>query len=278
MKTEPDAGRPLLFLYENAFGRIILKALIRPFSSKIAGTVLDAKISKIFIRRFVRNNAVDLTQAQDADFASFNDFFTRKLIDGARVVDMSEKAFVSPCDCLLSAYRVARNSVFDVKGVSYALDELFENQTISGEYEGGLALIFRLRPKDYHRYIYIDDGTKGKNIRIDGIFHTVNPIAHSRYKVYRTNTREYTIMKTENFGLIAQMEIGAMLVGRIVNHHDAYEFHKGEEKGYFEFGGSTIVILVKKDVLKLNPRFMIDSGKETEVHLGEKIGLKQDES
>ena len=96
------------------------------------------------------------------------------------------------------------------------------------------------------------------------------------YNFYKTNNREYTILNTDNFGLVVFVEVGAMGIGKIKNHHEEYKFKKGEEKGYFEFGGSTIVLLVKKNILKIDDDIINNSnhGIETIVKYGERIAKK----
>ena len=155
----------------------------------------------------------------------------------------------------------------------YSIDTLVDKD-IMNEYRGGYALVFRLSTDNYHRYCYIDSGTKGKNIHIDGVFHTVQPIALKHYNFYKTNTREWTVLNTNNFGKVIQVEVGAMLIGRIVNNHETYIYKKGEEKGYFEFGGSTIVMLFKKGTIRLDDAIYENSKQniETIVSYGERIG------
>ncbi|MBR7165409.1 MAG: phosphatidylserine decarboxylase, partial [Clostridia bacterium] len=138
----------------------------------------------------------------------------------------------------------------------------------------GVCAIFRLTVSDYHRYCYFDNGTKEENVFIPGFLHTVNPISLDRYPIYKTNSREYTLLHTENFGDVVQMEVGALLVGRIVNYHQNHRFTRGEEKGRFEFGGSTIVLLFEKGSVKFSQEMFDYSQKgwEKKVLMGEKIG------
>jgi phosphatidylserine decarboxylase len=133
-----------------------------------------------------------------------------------------------------------------------------------------------LTVSDYHRYCYFDNGTKEKNCFIPGKLHTVNPISYERYPIYKTNCREYTRLHTENFGDVMQMEVGALLVGKIVNYHQEHRFSRGEEKGRFEFGGSTIVLLFRKGSVRFDEElFRFSSqGLEKKVKMGEKIGEK----
>lgn len=139
-------------------------------------------------------------------------------------------------------------------------------------------MIFRLCVDDYHRYCYIDNGTKTENVHINGELHTVNPIALEKYNIYKRNSREFTMLHTENFGDVVCIEVGAMLVGRIKNRHrNAHYFAKGEEKGMFEYGGSTIVLLFEKGMISVDSDILANSahGYETVVKYGEKIGTKK---
>ena len=135
-------------------------------------------------------------------------------------------------------------------------------------------MIFRLCVDDYHRYSYFDSGKQEGNHHINGVLHTVRPIALSEEKVFSQNDREWTILHTDNFGDVTQIEVGAMMVGKIVNHRCCNSFIRGEEKGYFKFGGSTIVLLINN--IKIDDDILENSssGIETIVKLGEKIGEK----
>ena len=150
------------------------------------------------------------------------------------------------------------------------------DEQLAREYGGGLCIIFRLMPDNYHRYIYPDWGSKGGNTFIQGKLHTVRPVAQGKYSVYATNSREYTTLHTRNFGDVVFMEVGALMVGRICNHHGAHTFSRGEEKGYFEYGGSTIIMLLKKGVARLDREYQhcMNNGRETEVKLGMRIGTR----
>ncbi len=262
------------FLYETFFGRLILKILTRPFVSYLAGKYMDSSLSKSKIKSFIRKNSIDMSDYVEREYVSFNDFFTREIRKDARSIDTAPASFISPCDGMISAYTICDDSSFEIKGSTYTLDELFDNKDIKSEFAGGTMIIIRLTVTDYHRYIYPDNGYKEKNIYIPGIFHTVQPIAQTRYKIYKTNSREYTILHTENFGDVIQMEVGAMMVGKILNYHSHHRFVRGEEKGRFEFGGSTVVLLTKKNAITLNKNIPINTDDETVVKMGEKIGEK----
>jgi phosphatidylserine decarboxylase len=109
---------------------------------------------------------------------------------------------------------------------------------------------------------------------IPGKLHTVRPVALQKYPVFTENCREYTILNTDHFGKIAQIEVGAMLVGKICNHHGVSAIKKGQEKGYFMYGGSTIILLLEKDAVQMDPEILAAnrSGMEVPVRFGQKIG------
>jgi phosphatidylserine decarboxylase len=153
---------------------------------------------------------------------------------------------------------------------------LINNEELAAEYIGGICLIFRLTVDDYHRYCYFDNGTKGNNTFIKGVLHTVNPIALGKYNIYKRNSREYTVLETENFGKAVQDEVGALLVGRIKNLHQTHTFKRGEEKGMFEFGGSTVVLLLKNNTAVIDDDIINNTKAniETVVRMGEVIGHK----
>ena len=138
----------------------------------------------------------------------------------------------------------------------------------------GVCLVFRLCVDNYHRYCYFDNGRKSKNVFIPGILHTVRPVALNSLPVFTRNSREYTLIKSENFGTVLQMEVGAMLVGKIQNHLGAGKCIRGEEKGYFKYGGSTIVMLVKKGKVHFEEELfdLTDAGFEIPVKMGQKLG------
>lgn len=275
--NQNDANASLRFLYRTVLGRIILKIASCRFLSKAAGVFLSSRLSKGMINGFVNKNGIDMSQFEETDYRSFNDFFTRKLRKGKRTVDTSEDALISPCDARLSVYDINEDSLFSIKNSQYSIEGLLNNSELAKEFQGGKCLIFRLCADDYHRYCYFDDGEKGNNIFIKGVLHTVQPIAFERYDVYSQNCREYTVMETKNFGRAVQVEVGALLVGKISNLHGSHRFSRGEEKGMFEFGGSTIVLLLKSGAAEINSEIVENSlkGTETIVKYGQKIGTAE---
>ncbi len=274
--TNENQNKLLKKLYGSVLGRVMLKTLTAPAVSKLAGGFMDSRASKLLIKPFIKRSGIDTSEYIMYDFRSYNDFFTRVIKPGKRPVDTEPSHLISPCDSKLTVHKISRNSIFRIKGSRYKVKDLLQNEFLANRFCGGYCFIFRLEVDDYHRYCYIDDGTKTENIYIPGEFHTVNPIALERYNIYKRNCREYTILHTENFGDVVQIEVGAMMVGRIVNHHGEGGFCRGDEKGKFEFGGSTVVLLFGRDAVVPDEDILRNSavGTETVVKYGEKIGEK----
>ena len=262
------------FLYNKLFGRILLKLFTRRFISKCGGAFLKTRISKKKIPDFIKAGNINVDDYYVDNVKSYNDFFIRKIKEDRRKIDMEPKHLIAPCDSKLQAFKISSDSIFEIKDSYYKVSDLIKNEELAKEYENGYLLIFRLTVDDYHRYSYPDSGSKGKNIKIKGILHTVNPIALEHYNFYKTNSREYTILNCDNLGKVIMVEVGAVMVGKIRNHHQEYSFKRGEEKGYFEFGGSTIVLILKDNVV-IDEDILANTsnGDETRVLLGEKIGV-----
>lgn len=263
-------------LYSNVLGRFIISLLIHPCVSKVGGRLLSTKLSSKVVPSFCKSNHIDLSIYDRQKFNSYNDFFTRKLLEEKKEVDYNSNHLVSPCYSKLSVYPIAKNMSFKVKNTRYTLSRLLKSKKLAEKYEGGIACIFRLSVDDYHRYMYIDDGYQTKERKIKGVFHTVNPIANDMYPIYKENTRAYSILQSKNFGNVIMMEVGALLVGKIRNYHSCCNVKRGEEKGYFEFGGSSIILIFQKDKIKIDKDIWNNSinGMETKVCMGEKIGEK----
>ena len=264
----------LRFLYGCTPGRLLLKLLAGRAVSKLSGVFMDSRISKPLIWRFIRKYEIDLSDYQKNGFESFNDFFTRAIKKECRPVETDPAALIAPCDGLLSAYRITNNTVIPVKQSKYTISSLLGDDAIGEKYNNGICLVFRLCVNHYHRYCYIDSGLKGENIFIPGRLHTVRPIALEKYSVFTENCREYTVINTENFGEIVQIEVGAMLVGKIKNFHGNTYVCRGQEKGMFLYGGSTVIVLLREGSVKLSDELYTttENNEEIPVKMGQEIG------
>lgn len=265
----------LKFLYQTTLGRMALKILTRPEISKISGNFLDSKWSKCLIPYFMKKNHIVRSQFLEEEYTCFNDCFCRKIRPEKRPIDQREDVFIAPCDGLLSAYPIQNDFVVPVKASRYHISDLLRSRKLAQEFDGGICLVFRLCVNHYHRYCYPDSGYKSDNYFLPGVLHTVRPIALREVPVFTENSREYTILESEHFGKMIQMEVGAMMVGKIDNYHQKGRFEKGQEKGKFLYGGSTIIVLIQKDRVWLPDALFEASKKQKEinVYMGQKIGF-----
>lgn len=273
MKRESAAVR---FLYQTPAGRLCLKFLTCPQISRLLGGVLDGRVSRPLIPYFIKRHQIDMSEVRKQSFRSFNDFFKRSLIPGSRPFDPSGDCLISPCDGALRVCELDGQCMVSVKHSRYSMRALLKNARLADSYRGGLCLIFRLRPTDYHHYCYIDRGRIVGRRTIAGVLHCVRPAALEKYPVHVRNSREYTVIDSEHFGRIVQMEVGALLVGRISNDKSVRQVERGMEKGYFEFGGSTVIVLLRPGTACMDENILKRSraGRETEVRQGERIGWR----
>lgn len=271
----------LLFLYKTVTGKLLTNLILkRRIISSAYGKVMKSKRSIKQISKFIEHYDIDVNEIKRPlnSFVSFNDFFVRELKPEARPLDLTPEHLISPADSRLMVWDLTQTALLPVKGYWYKLNDLVKNEKIAKEYADGWCFIYRLAPSDYHRYGYIDNGTQDKVVKIKGILHSVNRIALAETNaVMAKNYRELTLLHTENFGTVVHIEVGALFVGKIIqSHYEAHSFKRGEEKGLFEFGGSTVIQLFKKDAVKPDADILEQSAKsiETLVKIGEKVGEK----
>lgn len=270
----PEPNKWLKFLYNTLAGRIILSIITKKIFSDIVGIYMNSICSKGKIKRFIQQNNIDMSEYQDKSYTSFNDFFVRKIKPRSRSIEMKKNILIAVADAKILRYKITSDLVLNIKNSVYTVEDLIQDKTEAEKYMEGECLVLRLDVDDYHRYIYMDDGEIIKTKKIKGIFHTVNPISDGKYKVYSQNNREWAKIRTKNFDDVIQMEVGALCVGKIVNFKNKNVI-RGQEKGHFEFGGSTIIIFIKKDVVKMDQDIIENSfvGIETIVKQGERIGI-----
>ncbi|MCI8864240.1 MAG: phosphatidylserine decarboxylase [Lachnospiraceae bacterium] len=265
------------FLYGTRVGAALLKRLTHPRFSRRAARFLDSAGSRWLVPFYIRLHHISMESYAPARYGSFNQFFTRKRDSRYMDIDQDPSHLVSPCDGYLTAYPIGKGSRFHVKHITYSLAKLLRNPQLAAKYEGGLCLVFRLAPYNYHRYCYPDSGKVVQNVSLPGVLHCVRPTALQCRPVYLENSRQYTLADTENFGPLIQMEVGALMVGKIHNHKNQGVIKRGMEKGYFAFGGSTVILLLKKGAVDVNPRIWENSqaGEETPVIYGEWVGTRK---
>lgn len=268
---QPSAA--LRFLYRTVPGRFLLKGLTAPWLSKAAGALLSTRLSSSLVGPFVKHNHMDLSDYPERKYRSFNDFFTREIKPGKRPF-AGENALCSPADGWLSAYRADEDAVFQIKNSLYRISDLLGGDPRWEKFKGGWVLVFRLCVDNYHRYAWFDGGEAGQPVFIPGELHTVQPIAFEQYPVFIRNSREYTFIESDRFGTAAQIEVGALMVGKIANHPVTGRVERGDEKGMFLFGGSTVVVLLEpgKAVVEQQYPDATARGQEIAVRQGQQIG------
>ena len=258
------------FLYKTAPGRFFLRFIRLLHLDWLAVRFLKSSCSRPLIRWYIARHGVALDAEEIKRFRSFRDFFARERKGVA--IDENSSHLISPCDGWLRAYPIRADSAFLIKGSLYRVKDFIHDEALAQKYEGGTCFVFRLCASDYHHYCYIDDGYQGANHYIPGELHSVQPIACETYPVFTLNRRSWCLMTTENFGLVVQTEIGALIVGGIYNPIENARICRGMEKGRFELAGSTIVLLFEKNRVRLLPNLRADL-KEIRVSQGMWIGI-----
>lgn len=280
LKTENPPGEGFLkFLYYNPLGKLPLNLVVRKkFLTDFYGKKMSEASSKEKIKPFVQENCINMEESKKSveDFTSFNDFFIRELKEGAREIDNNPEALVSPADGKVLVFNDLKEiTKFFLKGDEFTIEEFLMDKDEAKKFHGGTILIIRLAPVDYHRFHFPATGQIGKSKLIDGYYYSVSPYAIKKnFRVYCENKREVSILKTEKFGEIVLSEIGATMVGGIEQTYKEGFVKKGDEKGYFFFGGSSCVLLFEKDKVQFDEDILENSkkGLETKVYMGEKIG------
>jgi len=270
----------LNWLYHNPVGQATLWAVAkRKIVSSIYGDMMSDPSSAEEIMPFVKEYKVDLSIAQEKKFSSFNDFFVRKLKPEARPINQDSLVVTSPADGKILAYQNLKNSDFYIKGVKFNVASFLDDATLAKKYEDGAMIVFRLAPPDYHRYHFPVSGTAPQtNIKIDGDYYSVNPLAlRKKAEIFWLNKREFGVIQSPIFGDVIMSEVGATMVGSMIQTYKNTAVKKGEEKGYFKFGGSTVVLFFEKDRVKIDADLLknTEKGLETTMKMGERIAEKK---
>ncbi|MGF7186823.1 phosphatidylserine decarboxylase [Desulfitispora alkaliphila] len=278
---EVVSGEKLLrWAHETKTGGTLIEYLVKKkFINSYYGKFQNLPSSKKKIKNFVQELSIDMSEAEREnlnDYESFNDFFARKLKDQARPICKDSDCVISPADGRLLAYEnIDMNNVVQIKGSHYNLNELFQDEKLALEYDKGVCIVIRLNPADYHRFHFPDSGIPQESKSIKGNYYSVNPIALKKVaKIYCQNKREFTQFQSDNFGKIVLVEVGATCVGTIIQTYEANKkVFKGQEKGYFKFGGSTVIMFFKENTIKVDEDLIknTEEGFETKVNMGERI-------
>jgi len=267
------------WVYESAPGRALRRALLtRPVASKLYGLYQSSGLSKRAIPGVVDQLSIDMDECivPDGGFTSFNDFFTRRLRPGARPVETDPRRLASPADGRTFAYvDVQGDTLLPAKGHAISLRELLGgDEAEARRFAGGTVIIVRLCPADYHRFHFPCAGVASAARTIAGPLESVNPHALARGKaILDRNKRDLAYVESPVFGRVAYLEIGATFVGSIVQTYQPGPVAAGDEKGYFQFGGSTVILVLEPGRVKIDDDLVASTrrGYETFLRMGEGI-------
>src|SRR3954453_12541 len=236
----------------------------------------NSRWSRRKIAPFIAKHRIDMTQFEPENYQSYNEFFIRKFRAGVREFPADPAEMGAFAEARYFGWQsVNPEQRFPVKGQSLDAQEIMGNAERARAFAGGPVLLARLAPVDYHRIHYPDDGKTIDSDRIGGRLWTINWRAlQNKPDILFRNERHIQVLETSNFGRMGFAEIGAMTVGRIAQTHPLDKpFRRGDEKGYFCFGGSAIVVFGEPgawrpcaDLLRNTP-----NGVETFLRLGELV-------
>lgn len=281
LETEAVYGENYLhWTYGRALGRLSLDALVkRAAFSRWYGWRMNQSASRVKILPFIERYGLDPGEFAEApeSFASFNQFFYRKLDPVCRPLAGGSDIAVFPADGRHFGFPdVSAIDGFYVKGTRFDLRKFLQNDALAERYAHGTMIFSRLCPVDYHRFHFPVSGTPGPMRRLDGCLYSVNPIALRQRLAYLwENKRCLTNIQTDVFGEVLICPIGATCVGSIIATYEANQLmEKGDEMGYFAFGGSSIIVLFEPGRLTLSNDLIEWSCQGIEVYakIGEEMG------
>ncbi|KIS69468.1 uncharacterized protein UMAG_02799 [Mycosarcoma maydis] len=275
-------------LYQGARSRMEgarVKKMLKNMSIK-QGVKFDSPASAREIPTFIAFHHLNTDEIRDTleSFKTFNEFFYRKLKPDARPNEEADNArrLVSGADCRMMAFEsISEATRIWIKGRDFSVSRLLGDASkgvsdMDVYQNGGALAIFRLAPQDYHRFHCPADATVGKFTWIAGQYYTVNPMAiRSAIDVYGENIRVVVPFHSAQFGTFYAVCIGAMMVGStVLTVNEGQHVRRGDEFGYFKFGGSTIVLVFERGRVAWD-RDLVDNSRaaiETLVRVGMGIG------
>lgn len=281
--TEPVYAGPFLFWsYNSRPGRIITDLLFsRKVVSKLYGWLHKQRLSKRKIKSFARQMKIsgdELLQPLE-EFTNFNDFFTRKIDLSKRPVNNDPEVCIAPTDGKVLAYHeVPLDMTFQIKTGLFNLRRFLKDDALTKIYANGSMVISRLSLRDYHHIHFPDSGIPQKAIPIEGKYYAVGPYSlRAALPFYTENRRVLTLLDSDHFGRIAIIEVGGFTVGSIQQRYQpGIRVAKGAHKGFFELGGSTVVLLFERSAVQLDEDLCLRTmaGIETFVKFGASIGRR----
>jgi phosphatidylserine decarboxylase len=247
--------------------------------SRLMGLYESSGVSKSQIPSFLQDYELSLDEFEvpEGGYRNFNEFFVRKYKPGLRQFPSAAEELGAPAEGRVTAFEITSFQIpLVIKGVPLSLAQLVR-QSLRPHFLGGTVLVFRLCPLDYHCFHFPDSGSCGPTQRVSGKLESVNPLSLSlQSDVFLQNERHITAVETQNFGELFLVEVGALGVGKIRQHYNPSQpVLKGQLKGDFLFGGSTVVLITSSKV-KIDRDLISNTQHEFEtlVRLGERIGTR----
>ena len=267
--------------YENPGGRFFVWLLARrAIFSKWYGRKMNKPESALKVLPFIARYNVDADEfAKSAfDYKSFNDFFYRKLKDGARPIAPGDDVAVFPADGRHLAFPdIQAAAGFYVKGAKFSFAELLGDNQLAEKFARGAMLISRLCPVDYHRFHFPVSGLPGEPRGIKGWLYSVSPVAlRRRLRYLIENKRVVTLVESTRFGTVGVIEVGATNVGSIQQSFvPGRAVQKGEEKGLFAFGGSCVITIFQRGRIRFDADVVTQSEQQLETYarMGDRLGV-----
>jgi phosphatidylserine decarboxylase len=262
--------------YNSRLGRAVTRwVLAQRWVSRCCGWLARRRWSRHLIASFAGGMKFDL--AAGKGWTCFNDYFVRELEESSSMNAVGPWTCLSPVESKVLVLRdVDPRKTFRVKRSIFNLEQLLSDRQLSERFAGGTAVLCRLTLSDYHHFHFPVAGCPQPAFAIPGKLYAGGPYAINWLtSFYAENFRMVTLIESDLFGTVAQIEIGAFTVGSI---HQRYlpgrHVERGEKKGYFELGGSTVVLLFAAGALETDEDLRHYSGQniETRLRVGESIG------
>lgn len=267
----------------------ILRMLPRERITHALGHFTDIRVPQTLLKPvlnlYTRAYKVDLEEAvlPSEGFRTFNEFFTRRLRDGLRPIDPDPGTVVSPADGWLDdSGPVDLAHSFRVKGRPYDVAELLGSAADARPFAGGRYAVVYLSPRDYHR-VHAPVAAHLEKLRhIPGTLFPVNRFGVQHVpRLLARNERVAMFFRSETFGSVAVVMVGAMIVGKITLAFDAPDrpvmgdlaaervygngtttgpiyFQKGAELGAFQLGSTVVLLLGPAPQGRLSPTHPVD--------------------
>jgi len=265
--------------YNSRLGRALTRlVLAQRVVSRFCGWLARCAWSRHLIAPFEKSMRVESSgNGHQPAYTCFNDFFVRELDGSLRMNAAGPSICLSPVEGKVLVLRdVEPRETFRVKRSIFNLEHLLADRRLSERFAGGTVVICRLALSDYHHFHFPVAGRPGPAVAIPGKLYAGGAYAKNWLtSFYAENFRMVTLIDSDLFGTLAQVEIGAFTVGSIRQCFVPGRYvERGERKGYFELGGSTVVLVFGAGVLEIDKDLRRYSSQEieTRVRVGESIG------